>query len=123
MPAYLKSMEWRCLCKISTVLVAKVVLILYLCTVTNYFIIMLIVSARDFRANQGKYFSLANSGEHVILKSRTGSFRLTPITSEDSISEGKQNVAAELKGALQELKEAIAGKRQLQTLDSLIDEL
>ena len=104
-------------------MVAKVVLILYLCTVTNYFIIMLIVSARDFRANQGKYFSLANSGEHVILKSRTGSFRLTPITSEDSISEGKQNVAAELKGALQELKEAIAGKRQLQTLDSLIDEL
>ena len=46
-----------------------------------------------------------------------------PITSEDSISKDKQNVAAELKGALQELKEAIAGKRQLQTLDSLIDEL
>lgn len=30
---------------------------------------MRIVSARDFRANQGKYFSMVNSGEHVILKS------------------------------------------------------
>ena len=52
---------------------------------------MTIVSARDFRANQGKYFSMVNS--------------------------------AELRGALRELKEVIAGKKQLNTLDSLIDEL
>ncbi len=84
---------------------------------------MTIVSARDFRANQGKYFSMVNSGEHVILKSREGNFRLVPVTPTDSISDGTQNIAADLRGALRELKEVIAGKKQLNTLDSLIDEL
>ena len=84
---------------------------------------MTIVSARDFRANQGKYFSMVNSGEHVILKSREGNFRLIPVTSSDSISDDSQKIAAELRGALRELKEVIAGKKQLNTLDSLIDEL
>ncbi len=84
---------------------------------------MTIVSARDFRANQGKYFSMVNSGEPVILKSREGNFRLVPVTSSDSISDESQKIAAELRGALRELKEVIAGKKQLNTLDSLIDEL
>ena len=84
---------------------------------------MTIVSARAFRANQGKYFSMVNSGEHVILKSREGNFRLVPVTSSDSISDESQKIAAELRGALRELKEVIAGKKQLNTLDSLIDEL
>lgn len=84
---------------------------------------MTIVSARDFRANQVKYLSMVNSGEHVILKSREGNFRLLPVTSSDSISDDSQKIAAELRGALRELKEVIAGKKQLNTLDSLIDEL
>lgn len=84
---------------------------------------MTIVSARDFRANQGKYFSMVNSGEHVILKSREGNFRLVPVTPADSVSDSTQNIAADLRGALRELKEVIAGKKQLNTLYSLIDEL
>ena len=84
---------------------------------------MTIVSARDFRANQGKYFSMVNSGEHVILKSREGSFRLVPVTASDSISDGTQKVAADLRGALRELKEVIAGKKQPNTLDNLLNEL
>ena len=84
---------------------------------------MTIVSARDFRANQGKYFAMVNSGEHVILKSREGNFRLVPVTPTDSVSDDTLNIAADLRGALRELKEVIAGKKQLNTLDSLIDEL
>ena len=84
---------------------------------------MTIVSARDFRANQGKYFSMVNSGEHVILKSREGNFRLVPVSSSDSISDETQKITADLRGALRELKEAIAEKKKLNTLDSLIDEL
>ena len=84
---------------------------------------MTIVSAREFRANQGKYFSMVNSGEHVILKSREGNFRLVPVTSSDSIFDGTEKVAADLRGALRELKDVIPGKKQLNTLDSLIDEL
>ena len=83
---------------------------------------MTIVSARDFRANQGKYFSMANSGEHVILKSRTGSFKIVPISSDDIVS-NKRDLAAELRGALQEVKDHMEGKKQLQSLDSLLDEL
>lgn len=84
---------------------------------------MTIVSARDFRANQGKYFSMVNSGEHVILKSREGNFRLVPVSSFDFISDETQKITADLRGALRELKEVIAGKKKLNTLDSLIDEL
>lgn len=84
---------------------------------------MTIVSARDFRANQGKYFSMVNSGEHVILKSREGNFRLVPVSSPDFISDETQKITADLRGALRELKEVIAGKKKLNTLDSLIDEL
>lgn len=84
---------------------------------------MMIVSARDFRANQGKYFSMANSGENVILKSRNGNFRLIPVSSDNTISDDNQNVAMELRGALRELKDVIAGKKQLNTLDKLINEL
>lgn len=84
---------------------------------------MTIVSARDFRANQGKYFSMVNSGEHVILKSREGNFRLVPVSSSDFISDETQKITADLRGALRELKEGIAGKKKLNTLDSLIDEL
>ena len=84
---------------------------------------MTIVSARDFRANQGKYFSMVNSGEHVILKSREGSFRLVPVTQSDAVSDSTEKVAADLRGALRELKEVIAGKKELNTLDHLIDEL
>jgi len=39
----------------------------------------MIVSSRDFRANQSKYIGYAHSGEDVILKSRAGSVRLTPV--------------------------------------------
>lgn len=83
---------------------------------------MTIVSARDFRANQGKYFSMANSCENVILKSRNRNFRLIPVNS-NTISDDNQNVALELRGALRELKDVIEGKKEFKPLDSLINEL
>lgn len=84
---------------------------------------MTIVSARDFRANQGKYLSMVNSGENVILTSRNGNFRLIPVASDNTMSDETQNVAMELRGALRELKEVIAGKKKFKPLDSLIGEL
>lgn len=83
---------------------------------------MLVVSTRDFRTNQTKYLKKANAGEHVILKSRTGSFKIVPISSDDIVS-NKRDLAAELRGALQGVKDHMEGKKQLQSLDSLLDEL
>ena len=39
----------------------------------------MIVTGRDFRANQSRYIGYAHSGEDVILKSRAGSVRLIPV--------------------------------------------
>lgn len=83
---------------------------------------MIIVTGRDFRANTAKYVDVAFRGEDVVVKSRAGCFRILPIT-EDDIVVNKRNLEAELRGAMTEAKESIEGKRKLNTLDSLINEL
>ncbi len=83
---------------------------------------MVVVTGRDFRANTAKYVNVAYRGEDVVVKSRVGSFRIVPIT-EDDIVVNKRDLASELRGALIEAKESIEGKRRLNTLDHLINEL
>lgn len=46
---------------------------------------MVVVSTRDFRTNQTKYLNLAKAGEHVILKSRAGNFRISPDDGSNTI--------------------------------------
>lgn len=84
---------------------------------------MVIVSTRDFRTNQTKYLNLAKAGEHVVLKSRAGNFRIYPENSDEGAIQAPRDLMAELKNALSEVKEAIAGKRVLQSAESLLDEL
>lgn len=79
---------------------------------------MLVVSTRDFRANQSRYLSMANAGENIILKSRLGNYQITPIVENDN-----SRFKKELKNALLEVKDHLAGKRKLETLDDLINEL
>lgn len=83
---------------------------------------MMIVSTRDFRTNQTKYLNLAKAGEDVVLRSRTGSFKISPITSDDSIS-SRAEFKSELRHALQEVIEARKGKVKLQTAEELLNEL
>jgi len=83
---------------------------------------MVVVTGRDFRANTAKYVDVAFRGEDVVVKSRVGSFRVVPIR-EDDIVINKRDLATELRGALMEVKESIAGTRKLNTLDNLINEL
>ena len=83
---------------------------------------MVVVSTRDFRSNQTKYLNLAKAGEHVVLKSRAGSFRIFP-DDESNIIDAPRDLMKELRNALTEVKEAIAGKRKLKSAESLIDEL
>ena len=81
---------------------------------------MVIVSTRDFRTNQTKYLELAKAGERVILKSRVGKFRIVPENEDSKTIQTPRELVAELKGALQEVKEVIAEKRTLQSADSLL---
>ena len=58
----------------------------------------------------------------MVLKSRAGSFRIYPDDGSDTI-DAPRDLKKELRNALTEVKEAIAGKRKLQSAESLLDEL
>ena len=55
----------------------------------------MIVTSRDFRANQSRYISIAHSGEDVILKSRAGSVRLIPVDTTGTTEQGLNRVYIE----------------------------
>lgn len=44
---------------------------------------MVVVSSREFRANQRKYFDLARSNDVIITSRSYGSYRLVPVSSSD----------------------------------------
>lgn len=84
---------------------------------------MIVISTREFRANQTKFLDMARNGEDVILKSRSsGSFKLIPVETEDTIV-SKRDLTEELRLALQQVKDHMDGKIQLKSADTLIDEL
>ena len=67
---------------------------------------MEIVTAREFRSNQGKFLSAARAGESVILISRYGNFKITPVTDTDEIIErdlraSVAEVIAHMKGKIE----------------------
>ena len=46
---------------------------------------MVVVSSREFRANQRKYFDLARVNDVVITSRSHGSYRLVPVTEDDAL--------------------------------------
>ncbi len=77
---------------------------------------MLVISGREFRANQGMYLGLAASGKDILLKSRTnGSFKIVPVT-DDDILMSKEEYFAMIDKGLQNIKE---GKGKEYTLEEL----
>ena len=82
----------------------------------------MIVTGRDFRANQSRYIGYAHSGEDVILKSRVGSVRLIPVDTNETRA-GSRDLAAELRRALSDVKESMQGKKKLLSWEELLDEL
>ena len=46
---------------------------------------MVVVSSREFRANQRKYFALARVNDVVIISRSHGSYRLVPISESDTL--------------------------------------
>ncbi|MEE3445825.1 MAG: prevent-host-death family protein [Prevotella sp.] len=83
---------------------------------------MMVVSTRDFRTNQTKYLSMAKEGVDVILRSRAGNFKISPISDEDTVV-NKSDLEAKLRHALQEVIDAKKGKIQLQSAEDLLNEL
>ena len=48
---------------------------------------MEIISTREFRANQTAVLTKVKNGDSIILKSRVGSFKILPVTEEDTLTE------------------------------------
>ena len=80
---------------------------------------MTVVSIRDFRSNQGKYLGLAANGESVILTSRAGSFKIVPISEDDSLI-SKKEFFARVDQARKDIAEGkgleVNGKEELASL-------
>lgn len=77
---------------------------------------MEIISAREFRSNQGKFLKAAKAGQTVLLTSREGSFRIVPVTEHDSITD-------RVSDSLREVKMIQAGKIKGISLDDLLNEI
>ena len=98
----------------------------YLCTDNQSHTNMTVVSSTDFRANMTKFFALADSGEHVVVRSRRGSYSLKPVK-DDAKKKAKprRNVTEEVCRALKDWKEYLeTGKSDnFRPLDDFLDEL
>jgi prevent-host-death family protein len=47
---------------------------------------VIVISTRDFRANQSKFLDMVNNGEDIVLKSREkGSFKIVPVRENDTL--------------------------------------
>ena len=70
--------------------------------------VMVVISGRDFRANQTKYIKIAHHGEDVVISSRAGNVKLTPISPDDMVvnrNEITPELAAEIEKARREFRE------------------
>lgn len=68
---------------------------------------MEIVTTREFRSNQGKYLTAAMSGQSIMLTSRYGNFKITPVTDSDQIVESR------LRASIDEVKAHMDGRKEL----------
>ncbi len=68
---------------------------------------MEIVSAREFRSNQGRFLTAARAGRSVMLTSRYGNFKIIPVSDKDEI------VERGIREAYSEVKAHMEGKTDL----------
>ena len=87
---------------------------------------MVIVSSRDFRANQRKYFTLARTHDVVITSRTHGSYKLVPIEEDDTLISAaeldakiRQGIAEYEAGKVHRMKE---GESNEEFLARLINE-
>ncbi len=65
---------------------------------------MEIISAREFRSHQGKYFDMVKRGIDIIIKSRNrGSFKITPVTEDDTLMT-KEEFFAKIDRGIEQIK-------------------
>lgn len=89
--------------------------ICYLC-IAKRIKIMQIVSAREFRSNQTAILKKALNGESILINSRIGTFKIVPVTDEDSLT-------TRISKGLDEVKLIKDGKLPRRTIQDMLDEI
>lgn len=77
---------------------------------------MEIISAREFRANQTTVLNKVLRGESVLLSSRVGMFKITPVSREDTLT-------TRICESLEEVKMIESGKLPAKSARAFLDEL
>ncbi len=77
---------------------------------------MHIVSAKEFRSNQGKFLNAAKNGQPVLLTSRYGNFKITHVTEEESMT-------TRICRGLEQVKMIEEGKLPRKTIHDFLNEL
>ena len=87
---------------------------------------MTVVSTTDFRANMTKFFALADNGEHVVVRSRQGSYSLKPVKTEsrNAAKPSRRNVTEEVCRGLKDFRAYLDGdKSKMLTWEEMMHEL
>lgn len=87
---------------------------------------MVIVSSREFRANQRKYFDLARTNDVVITSRSHGSYRLVPVTENDTLMDSS-SLSAKIRQGIEDYESGKvhrmnAGESTDDFLNRMIDE-
>ncbi|MFR9649460.1 MAG: type II toxin-antitoxin system Phd/YefM family antitoxin [Rikenellaceae bacterium] len=66
---------------------------------------MLVISSREFRANQKSYFDRVDGGEEIIVQRKGNkSYKITPISEDDTLM-SKSEFIEKINTSLQQIKE------------------
>ncbi len=87
-------------------------------------LIMVVISSRDFRSNQSKYLGMAANGTGVVLKTRSlGSFKIVPVTEDDTLMT-KEEFFSKIDKGIKEIKEGKGYKiNSKEELDRFLESL
>ena len=84
---------------------------------------MVVVSSREFRANQRKYFDLALTND-VVIKSRShGSYKLVPVSEDDTIIDSSALQAKIAKGIAEYEQGKVIAMADGETMDGFLNRL
>lgn len=84
---------------------------------------MVIVSSRDFRANQRKYFDLARTNDVVITSRTFGNYRLVPVRDDDNII-NQTTLDAKIRRGIEEYEQnKVYRMNEGENIDAFLDRL
>lgn len=81
---------------------------------------MLVISSREFRENQKKYFDSIDNGEQVIVqRGKDRAYKLVPVTNDDTCMT-QEEFYAKIEHALQQVKDGKTNTLDIAKLDDFL---